>query len=361
VKQEAKADPRSKTNKQATTSKQQQETPPRGGNNGKIIMKLTATLCAAAALLGLALADAGAQDFPNRPVSWVVGFSPGGISDQGARMVAKTLGEQLGQAVIVENKPGAGGIVAAEYVAGSKPDGYTLYYGANGAMAANVTLHKKLSYDPLKSFTLVHGMGSSPLVLVVPANSPFKSLKDLVEFGKTNPGKLTYASVGNGTAAHLVAELMSKHTGVSMVHVPYRGSAPGMTDLLAGRVDLMFDYSIVVKPQIDGGKLRPLAQTGATRMVSHRDVPTFGELGYKDVQFAAWATLVGPAGMPQPVVDKLAAAFNATLKDPAIVKYHDDQGVTLMPDVDGPKVRDFIVKETAKFKELIERTGATAD
>ena len=126
---------------------------------------------------------------------------------------------------------------------------------------------------------------------------------------------------------------MSKHTGITMVHVPYRGSAPGMTDLLAGRVDLMFDYSIVVKPQIDGGKLRALAQTGATRMVSHADVPTFVELGYKDVQFAAWATLVGPAGMPQPIVDKLAAAFNATLKDPAIIKYHDDQGVTLMPDV----------------------------
>ncbi len=324
-------------------------------------MKWTATLCAAAALIGFAVTGASAQDFPNRTVTWVVGFPPGGISDQGARMVSRTLGEKLGQTVIVENKPGAGGIVAAEYVAGAKPDGYTLYYGANGAMAANVTLHKKLSYDPLKSFTLVHGFGSSPLVLVVPAGSPHKSLKDMIEFGKANAGKLTYASVGNGTASHLVAELMSKHTGISMVHVPYRGSAPGMTDLLGGRVDMMFDYSIVVKPQIEGGKLRALAQTGVTRMVSHPDVPTFGDLGYKDVQFAAWATLVGPAGMPQPVVDKLATAFNATLKDPAIIKYHDDQGVTLMPDVDGPKVREFIVKETAKFKDLIERTGATAD
>jgi tripartite-type tricarboxylate transporter receptor subunit TctC len=325
------------------------------------IMKRTATLCAAAALAALAFTGASAQDFPNRPVSWVVGFAPGGISDQGARMVAKTLSEKLGQTVIVENKPGAGGIVAAEYIAGAKPDGYTLLYASNGVMAANVSLYKKLSYDPLKSFTLIHGFGSSPLVLVVPESSPFKSLKDLIDHARQNPGKLSYASVGNGTASHLVSELMSKHAGISMVHVPYRGSSPGITDLLAGRVDLMFDYSIVVKPQIEGGKLRALAQTGSKRMVSHPDVPTFGELGYKDVQFAAWATLIGPAGMPQPIVDKLATAFNASLKDPGIIKYHDDQGVTLMPDVDGPKVREFIISETAKFKDLIERTGATAE
>ena len=323
-------------------------------------MKLTARL-AAAALLALAATGASAQDFPNRVVSWVVGFAPGGISDQGARRMAQTFGEKLGQTVIIENKPGAGGIVAAEYVAGSKADGYTLYYGANGAMAANVTLQKKLSYDPLKSFTLIHGFGTSPLVLVVPASSPYKTLEELIAYGKANPGKLTYASVGAGTASHLVAELMAKHTGLQMVHVPYKGSTPAMTDVLAGRIDLMFDYSIVVKPQIDGGKLKALAQTGATRMVSHKEVPTFGDLGYKDVQFAAWATIVGPAGMPQPVVDKLATAFNAALKDPAIIKYHEDQGVTLMPDMDGAKVRAFIIAEIAKFKDLIERAGVTAD
>lgn len=322
-------------------------------------MRFTATFCAA--LIAATTGMAAAQDFPSRPISWVVGFSPGGISDQGARMVAKTFGEKLGQPVIVENKPGAGGIVAAEYVASSKPDGYTVLYGANGVMAANVSLYKKLSYDPLKSFTLIHGMGSSPLVMVVPASSPFKSLKELIDYAKKNPGKLTYASVGNGTASHLTPELMSKHTGASLVHVPYRGSSLGMTDLLAGRVDMMFDYSIVVKPQIDGGKLRALAQTGAKRMVSHPDVPTFAELGYPDVQLAAWATLVGPAGMPQPIVDKLAAAFNATLKDPAIIKYHEDQGVALMPDVGADKLKDFIISETAKFKDLIERTGATTD
>lgn len=314
-----------------------------------------------AAATALSAAGAFAQDFPSKPITWVVGFSPGGISDQGARMVAKTFGEKIGQPIIVENKPGAGSIVAAESVAQAKPDGYTVLYASNGMMAANKSLYKKLSYDPLTSFTLIHGMGSSPMVVVVPENSPFKTLKDLIEHAKKNPSKLTFASVGNGTAAHLAPELLSKQAGIKMVHVPYKGSAPGMTDLLAGRIDLMFDYSIVVKPQIDGGKLRALAQTGPKRMVSHPDVPTLAELGFPQAQFAAWATLVGPAGMPQPIVDKLAKAFNEALKDPGIIKYHEDQGVLLMPDVDGPKLKPFIVSEQAKFKEMIEATGASAD
>lgn len=314
-----------------------------------------------AAATVLCVTGAAAQDFPNKPITWVVGFSPGGISDQGARMVAKTFGEKIGQPVIVENKPGAGSIVAAESVAQAKPDGYTVLYASNGMMAANKSLYKKLSYDPLTSFTLIHGMGSSPLVVVVPETSPFKTLKDLIDFAKKNPEKLTFASVGNGTAAHLAPELLSKQAGMKMTHVPYKGSAPGMTDLLAGRIDLMFDYSIVVKPQIEGGKLRALAQTGPKRMVSHPDVPTLAELGYPQAEFAAWATLVGPAGMPQPIVDKLAKAFNEALKDPGIIKYHEDQGVLLMPDVDGPKLKPFIVSEQAKFKEMIEATGASAD
>ena len=324
-------------------------------------MKTILKVLSVAAATALAASGAAAQDFPNKPITWVVGFSPGGISDQGARMVAKTFGEKIGQPIIVENKPGAGSIVAAESVAQSKPDGYTVLYASNGMMAANKSLYKKLSYDPLTSFTLIHGMGSSPMVVVVPENSPFKTLKDLIEHAKKNPGKLTFASVGNGTAAHLAPELLSKQAGIKMVHVPYKGSAPGMTDLLAGRIDLMFDYSIVVKPQIDGGKLRALAQTGPKRMVSHPDVPTLAELGFPQAQFAAWATLVGPAGMPQPIVDKLAKAFNEALKDPGIIKYHEDQGVLLMPDVDGPKLKPFIVSEQAKFKEMIEATGASAD
>jgi tripartite-type tricarboxylate transporter receptor subunit TctC len=139
--------------------------------------------------------------------------------------------------------------------------------------------------------------------------------------------------------------------------VPYKGSSPAMVDMLGGRIDFVFDYSIVVKPQIDAGKVRALGSTGAVRLTSHPDVPTITELGYPGVQLTAWATIIGPAGMPQPVVDKMARAFNEALKDPAVIKFHDDQGVTLMPDVSGPRLRDFILKEQVKFKELVERSG----
>lgn len=299
-----------------------------------------------------------AQDFPNRPITWVVGFAPGGISDLGTRFAAKIFGEKLGTQVIVDNKPGAGGIVAAEYVARAKPDGYTLFYGSNGPLGTFRYIYKKLPFDPLNSFTLIHGFGSSALILVVPASSPFKSIKELVDYAAANPGKLTFASVGTGSAAHLTGELLASETGTKFNHVPYKGSSPAMVDVIAGRIDFIFDYSIVVKPLIDSGKLRALATTGSVRLPGHPDVRTTVELGYPGVQFTAWATLVGPAGMPPAVTARIASAFNETLKDPAVVKYHDDQGVTLMVDVGGERLREFIIKEQAKFKVLVERSGA---
>jgi tripartite-type tricarboxylate transporter receptor subunit TctC len=319
-----------------------------------------ATLIFLASRVDIPTAQAQAPDSANRTVSWVVGFAPGGISDQGTRFVAKVFAEKLGQPVVVDNKAGAGGIIAAEHVMQAKPDGNTLLYASSGPFGSFKTLYKKLPFDPLTSFTYIHGFGSSPLVLVVPTNSPHKSLKDLVEFAKANPDKLNFGSVGAGTAAHLVTELLAASTGTKLTHVPYKGSAPAMIDLLGGRLDFVFDYSIVVKPQIEAGKLRALASTGALRLPSHPDVATTIELGYPDVQFTAWAMIVGPAGMPQPLVDRMAKAFNESLKDPAVVKYHDDQGVTLMPDLSGSKLREFVVMEQAKMKELVERSGATA-
>ena len=299
-----------------------------------------------------------AQDFPNRPITWVVGFAPGGISDLGTRFVAKVLGEKLGTQVVVDNKPGAGGIVSGEFVARAKPDGYTLWYGSSGPLGSFKSMYKKLPFDPNNSFTLIHAFGSSAMILAVPANSPFKSMKDLVEHAKANPGKLSFASVGTGSGAHLAGELLASQTGTKFTHVPYKGSAPAMVDVVAGRIDFIFDFSIVVKPLIESGKLRALGTTGSVRLPGHPDVATTAELGYPGVQFTAWATLVGPAGMPPAVVAKLAKAFNETLKDPAVVKYHDDQGVTLMPDVAGERLKEFVIKEQAKFKDLVERSGA---
>lgn len=313
----------------------------------------------ACALIGLGLSPAAhAQEYPNRPITWVVGFPPGGISDLGTRFVAKVLGEKLGTQIIIDNKPGAGGLVAGEFVARAKPDGYTVFYGSNGPLGTHKFIYKKIPFDPLTSFTLIHGFGSSPLILVVPANSPFKTLKELVDFASANPGKLTFGSVGNGSAAHLVGELLGSQTGTKLTHVPYKGSSPAMVDVMGGRIDFIFDYSIVVKPLIDSGKLRALTTTGTVRLPGHPDVATTTELGFSGVQLTAWATLVGPAGIPPAVTAKLARAMNETLKDPAVIKYHDDQGVTLMPDMPGDRLRDFIVKEQAKFKDLVERSGA---
>ncbi len=323
---------------------------------GRALAPMVSLFCVVAAA-----SQAIAQDFPNRPVNWVVGFSPGGISDQSTRFVAKVFGEKLGTSVTVENKPGAGGIIAGEAVAKSRPDGYNLYYGSSGPLGSFKSMYKKLPFDPNQSFTLIHGFGSSALILVVPANSPFKTIKDLVDHARANPGKLTFSSVGNGSGAHLVAELLAAQTGVKFNHVPYKGSAPAMVDVLGGRIDFVFDYSVVVKPLIDGGKLRPLATTGSVRLPSHPDVATTAELGLPGVQFTAWAVIAGPAGMPPAVVDKLAKAFNESLKDPAVVKYHDDQGVTLMPDLSGDRLREFVLKEQAKMKELVERSGAVVE
>ena len=313
----------------------------------------------ACALIALGLSPAAhAQEYPNRPITWVVGFPPGGISDLGTRFIAKVLGEKLGTQIIIDNKPGAGGLVAGEFVSRAKPDGYTVFYGSNGPLGTHKFIYKKIPFDPLTSFTLIHGLGSSALILVVPANSPFKTLKELVDFAAANPGKLTFGSVGNGSAAHLVGELLGSQTGTKLTHVPYKGSAAAMVDVMAGRIDFIFDYSIVVKPLIDSGKLRGLTTTGTVRLPGHPDVATTTELGFSGVQLTAWATLVGPAGMPPAVTAKLARAMNETLRDPAVIKYHDDQGVTLMPDMPGDRLREFIIKEQAKFKDLVERSGA---
>lgn len=319
------------------------------------------TALAAAMFLVLGQAQAIADSYPIKPISWIMPSLPGGVADQGARMIAKVFSEKIGQPVIVDNKPGAGGIVAAESVASARPDGYTLLYGTNGSLAAFKFLYPKLPYDPLTSFSLIHGLGSSPLVLVVPQNSPFKTVDDVLKYAKENPEKLNYGAVGSGGAAHLATELMARGTGAQLTRVSYKGSIPAITDLVAGRIDLMFDYSVVVKPLIESGKLRALAQTGSSRMTSHPDVPTFVELGHPDVQFSGWAALVGPAGMPQPVIDKIARAFSDALKDPNVVAYQNERGAVILSDMGPAKLREFVTSEQAKLKDIIEKTGATPD
>jgi tripartite-type tricarboxylate transporter receptor subunit TctC len=310
-----------------------------------------------AALVGAIMATGAlAQDYPSRPLTYVVPFTPGGVTDNGARTIAKVLTEKIGQTVVVENKPGAGGIVGAEYVAQSKPDGYTFMYTSNGPVGAFAYRYKKLSFDPFKAFTPVHGMAFSPTIAVVNADAPYKTLKEMVEYAKKNPEAINYYSTGPGSTAHLISELLMKAGNFKMTQVPYKGSAAAMTDLLAGVIQVVWEYPVVLKPLLDAGKIRAIGITSDQRMPLLPEIPTFVEQGY-DVVFTGWAIISVPAGTPQPVVDKLAKAYSATLDDPAIVKYFRDQGAGILQGYSGEKLRKFIDDENVKYKELMERAG----
>lgn len=313
-----------------------------------------------AAILTAALAGGApalAQDYPSRPLTYIVPFPPGGVTDNGARTIAKVLSEKIGQTVIVENKPGAGGIVGAEYVAQSKPDGYTFMYTSSGPVGAFAYRYKKLSFDPFKAFIPVHGMAYSPMIAVVRGDSPFKTFKDLIDYAKKNPEGVNYYSTGRGSSNHLVSELLQQTGGFKMTEVPYKGSAPAMTDLLAGTIQVVWEYPVVLKPHLDAGTLRAIGITSGERMPLLPDIPTFAEQGFREAVFTGWSIISVPAGTPQPIVDKLAKAYSATLADPAIIKYFDDQGAGIMQGYSGEKLRKFIDDENAKYKSLMERAG----
>jgi tripartite-type tricarboxylate transporter receptor subunit TctC len=290
-----------------------------------------------------------------------VPFPPGGSADLGARAVAKVLAQKLGQPVIVDNKSGAGGIIGTEFVAQARPDGYTMLYGAASALAGNPTLVKDLSYDTIKSFAAVHGVAMSPIIVATSASKPYKTFAELLAFARQNPGKLNFSSPGIGTAHHLAGELIGVAANVQMTHVPYKGSAPAIVDGLSGTVDVMMDNLVPLKAHIASGTVRALAITAPQRLRLLPDVPTTAELGYPDVVLTSWTTAVVPAGTPQPIVDRLADALSEALKDPSIVQYFDEAGAIIMTDIRKEKLTDFYRSEMAKFKMLIERSGAAAN
>jgi len=323
-------------------------------------MRLVSALTASLVACSLA-SPVLAQKYPDRPLTWIVPFGPGTVTDNSARVVAKVLGEKIGQPVLVENKPGAAGIVGTEFVMNAKPDGYTFLYGSSGPMATYSSLYKKLSYSTLKSFTPVHAMSASPLIMVVNAASPYKSVREFVEFGKANPDKLNFGTSGTGTSQHLTGELLQMAAGFKMTHVPYKAGASQMADLLSGNIQAMFEYSSVVRPQIEAGKIRPLGITTAQRMKNMPDVPTFAEQGFPDVLISAWAVIMLPANAPQEVVDKLAGAFAATMQDPSIVAYFDSTDAVSLAHIGPRQMPAFIESETVKFGTLVQKSGAQAE
>jgi tripartite-type tricarboxylate transporter receptor subunit TctC len=299
-----------------------------------------------------------AQEFPAKPITMVVPFAAGTITDNGARVLAQRMSESLGQSVIVDNKPGAAGVIGATAVASSRPDGYTILYATSGPMATNPYIYKDLSYDPLKSFTFIYPLGDAPLIMVANPEAPFRTVEEFVAYAKKNPGKINYGSQGAGTSTHLVAELFQQEAGIQLTHIPYKAGGPLIADLLSGRLDAAFDFASVVRPLIEPGKLQGLAVTGPHRLKVLADVPTLTELGYP-VVLTAWATFAAPSGIPQSALDKLTAASAQAVKHPDVLNYFRINGTTLLPEMTGDRLKAFVGAENQKFKALVERSGLT--
>lgn len=315
----------------------------------------------AATLLASSLFAPGlvrAQSYPSKPITWVIPFPPGGVTDTSARLIGRRMSELLGQQIVIDNKPGAGGAIGTEYVARAAPDGYTVLYGTQGTLAANLALYPSLRYNPMKDFVPVHAMLLSPLVLVVDAAKPWKSVEALVREARAKPGTLNYGSAGNGTATHLTAELFASEAGVKLMHVPYKGSAPALQDLMGGRMDLMFDYVAVVQPHVQAGRLRALAVMSDKRVEALAEVPTIVEAGYPGAQASAWSSLMAPAGTPAAVVTRLADAMHTALADKALMQPMVATGSVPMLDLRGDDFRKFIAQEQRKWADVVKRSGA---
>jgi tripartite-type tricarboxylate transporter receptor subunit TctC len=309
----------------------------------------------------LAFAPALAQQpYPSRTIKIVVPAAAGGPTHITAQLLADKMQVSLGQPVIVEPRPGAGNNLGAEYVAKSAPDGYTLLFATTGTHAINQTLFKQLPFDPIKDFEPVSLVVQYPLLMVVTPDLPVKSVKELIDYAKKNPGKLNRASGGLGTSMHLSGELFVYQAGIDAPHVPYKGSAPALNDLMGGHVQLMFDSMITALPLVQGGKLRALAVTGKKRSPLLPDVPTLAESGLPDYEATGWTGIVVPAKTPPEIVAKLNAAIVQALKSPDIQQAFEKQAaepVGSTPEEFGA----FIRKETDKWGATIRAAGISAD
>nr|WP_283254154.1 tripartite tricarboxylate transporter substrate binding protein [Ramlibacter paludis] len=314
-----------------------------------------------ATLAAFALAaPAFAQDFPTRPVKLVVPFGPGTTTDIISRVFAEALAKPLGQPVVVENKSGAGGNIGADLVAKAQPDGYTIVMGTVGTHAINPGLYRKMPYDALKDFAPIGFAGYTPTLLVVAANSPLKSLKDLQAQAQAAKGGVSFASAGNGTSGHLAGELLKARLGGEMVHVPYKEGGLAMSDVMAGQVQFMFYHPAAVVPQIKAGKLRALGVSSAKRSAAAPDVPTVSEQGFGEFDLVAWFMLYAPAATPAPVLAKLRDAVNQAVANPEVKAKLAAQGLEV-PALKPDELAAFGRVEIAKWSELVKRSGAQVD
>jgi tripartite-type tricarboxylate transporter receptor subunit TctC len=298
-----------------------------------------------------------AADYPERPVTIVVGFPPGGASDILSRILTDKLGSLLGEPFIVDNRPGAGGNVAASIVAHATPDGYTLLLGNNSILATNASLYKKVDFDPEKDFAPISLVGTQANVLVVNNSLPVHSLPDLIALAKASPGKLNFASSGYGLAAHLAGELFKTVAHIDIVHVPYKGSAAALQDVIAGDDQMMFATTSGVMGFLANQQLRPIAVTTLRRTTILPDVPTMDESGLAGFEATTWHGLVAPAGTPKGIIDTLHRALVETLKDEGVQKRLNALGVDVTPDTP-EEFAAYIHAEIPKWAEVIKASGA---
>jgi tripartite-type tricarboxylate transporter receptor subunit TctC len=315
---------------------------------------------AALPAMALAVVPAGAQTWPDRPIKFIVAAPAGSSLDVLARTIGDKLKDKLGQPVVVEDRPAAGGTAATDFVAKSPPDGYTMVISFNGPLAFGPHLYAKLPYDPQKDLAPVIITSSQPNILAVNAALPVRSTKELIDYAKANPGKLNYASVGNGSSSHLTMELLKTMAGVDIVHVPFNGSPPAVTATLQGETQMMFAVMQPLQAQIQSGRLRALAVTTATRFPLLPDLPTIAEAGYPGFEALAWNGVLVAAGTPPAIVQRLNMEINAILKDSGVKSALNAQGFELV----GGTPEDFaklIRSESTKWAPVIIKTGARID
>jgi len=303
----------------------------------------------------LAPALASAQSFPDHTIRLIVPFPPGGPNDIIARVVAQKMQEILKQTIIIDNRGGQGGVLGTDLVAKAKPDGYTIAVASAGALAISPSM-EKVAYETLKDLAPVTLVAKVPEMLVVAENVPAKNMAELVALAKKQPGKLNFASSGPGSLPHLAGELFKLTAKIDIVHVPYRGAAPAVNDLLGGQVQMVFLDLPVLLPQVKAGKLRPIAVGAEKRVPTLPDVPTTGEAGMPSLQTENWYGMVAPAGTPKEIIATLNKAAVAALKDPAVVSKLSSQGAILVGDTPD-EFRAFIASETAKWAKVIKDAG----
>ncbi|ARP88827.1 ABC transporter substrate-binding protein [Bordetella genomosp. 9] len=330
--------------------------PKTSGRLGRILA------CGALALAAVAPVASHADDYPSKPLRFIVPYPPGGPLDTMARMLAEKVRGDLGQPVIVENRSGAGGNIGADLAAKAQPDGYTLVMGAVATHAINPWLFSNLPYDPVKDFAPVTLVASVPNVLVVNVdfakNNNIRNLGDLIAYAKANPGKLNYGSGGNGSAGHLAGELLKARAGIKVEHIPYQGAAPAQLALLSGQSDFMFDNLAASAPLIKDGKVKVLAVTTKARSSILPEVPTVEEAGVKNFDLGTWFGVFTTGGTPQPVVDKLNKAYSAALMQPDVRQRLLLMGSDAKP-MSSAQFADFVRSEKDKYKEIVKVSGAS--